>query len=245
MFSEDRFRVLPSCHHWKPKKVRCTCPEGAREPLIFGGFFNIKRCEKNWSRAREEISEGPNSCPIVQWDPAMAVSETLERLTLEDEGLSAGRGRLWLWEGYWFLVFFFGFLLICWIPVALLFCWSCSCTPASVLFCFSVFLPFAFPASLLFCFFASLLVLCLCFSCFSAFPAFLLFAFPASLLFLLLFFSAIVLLCLSTYTILLFLFFSHVFLLLHFLLLCFFTSCLYCLSLFFNFLLLSSFLFVS
>ena len=97
--------------------------------------------------------------------------------------------------------------------------WFYICFPASLLFCFLLFLLLCLSASLLFCFLR-----------------FLLFAFPASLLFRLLCF-AFVLLCLSTSTIPLFLFFSHVFLLLYFL--CFSASCLYGLFFFFCFALFS------
>ena len=99
------------------------------------------------------------------------MSETRERLTLEDEGLSA----FWPWAyGYGRAIdFWYSFLDSCLSAGFLLLCFSA--VPALVLF-----LLRCFSASLFFCL---LLFLLLCFSCFSAlcFPCF--FAFPASLLF--------------------------------------------------------------
>ena len=145
-----------------------------------------------------------------------------------------------------------------------------SCSPASLLSCFSAFLRlcfsasllFAFPASLLFCFPAFLLLVFLASLPF-CFSAFLLPCFPTSLLFCFLLlcslFSLLIcfsdslfplLLCFSAWCFCAFLlllfhsFFSHVVLLLYFLPLCFFAYCLYCLFVF-HFVLLYSPRFVS
>ena len=140
------------------------------------------------------------------------------------------------WGGSWFYAFLFSAFL-----ASLLFCFSDFlplCFFACLLFCFLFFLLHSFSAFCFPCFPASLLFLLLCFS------AFLLFAFPALLLLCFPCFSAFVLLCLSTSTILRSFFFSRVFLLLYFLLLCFFASCLYGFFVFY-FLLLHFFLFAS